>query len=101
MTTRISKNQIIRTSSYQKIMKLRYIYPVLFLFTIALFTSCEDVIDIDTLGPFTQFTWIVASEGEAWVRIENQFGLVRWYDFVFHPLEQNHRARQAIGEVNR
>jgi hypothetical protein len=34
-----------------------------------------DVVDIDTLGPFTQYTWIVASQGEAWVRIENQFGL--------------------------
>jgi hypothetical protein len=34
-----------------------------------------DVFDIDTLGPFTQFTWIVASGGEAWLKVENQLGL--------------------------
>jgi len=31
--------------------------------------------DIDTLGPFTQYTWIAPSSGQAWLRVENEFGL--------------------------
>jgi len=29
------------------------------------------------------------------------FGLIGWDDFVFQALEENHRARQAIREVDR